>query len=92
MTLKPKPLNYLTRLLKGLATLTLLPLLAGCVTKAGPVTQVITDHGCGWVKPIYVSRADVLTDGTARQIKDHDETGAKVCGWKPTTDKPKASK
>jgi hypothetical protein len=32
-----------------------------------------------------VSKKDVLTDGTARQIRDHDETGAKLCGWKPKT-------
>lgn len=72
---------------KALVLLTLLPLLDGCATKAGPVAPVVTDHGCGWVKPIYVSRNDILTDGTARQIKDHDETGAKVCGWKPNQPK-----
>ncbi|WP_263846913.1 hypothetical protein [Sedimentimonas flavescens] len=36
---------------------------------------------CGWVKPIHPSRADVLTDGTARQILTHNLTGDKVCGW-----------
>jgi hypothetical protein len=30
----------------------------------------------------FISKADVLTDGTARQILAHDETGAKLCGWK----------
>ena len=69
--------------LSALAMLPLILLLDGCAMKAGPVAPVVTDYGCGWVKPIYVSRDDVLTDGTARQIKDHDETGAKVCGWKP---------
>jgi hypothetical protein len=28
-----------------------------------------------------VSRSDVLTDGTARQILAHNDYGAKVCAW-----------
>lgn len=44
---------------------------------------MIIDNGCNWAKPIYVSPDDVLTDGTSRQIKDHDETGARICDWKP---------
>jgi len=43
---------------------------------------VVNDNGCSWAKPIYVSKMDVLTDGTARQIKDHDEAGARICGWR----------
>ena len=66
-------------------------LLASCAT-TGPATepesQVITrtrivDTGCDWTKPIMVSKADVLTDGTADQIRAHNETGAKRCNWKP---------
>ena len=34
---------------------------------------------------VIVSPEDVLTDGTARQIVAHDETGAKLCGWEPTS-------
>ncbi|ARP89836.1 hypothetical protein CAL14_05645 [Bordetella genomosp. 9] len=45
-------------------------------------TRVI-DTGCTWAKPIYVDPADVLTDGTARQILAHNLAGAKNCGWKP---------
>lgn len=52
-----------------------LPLLSCCAT--GPVT---TD-GCGWAKPIYISKDDVLTDGTAKQILAHDRTGKSICGW-----------
>lgn len=58
-------------------------LLAGCARKGGLVKPVVTDNGCSWAKPIYVSPDDVLTDGTSRQIKDHDETGKRICGWKP---------
>lgn len=42
---------------------------AGCVTDP-----------CGWVQPIRPSRADVLSEGTARQILTHNLTTEKVCG------------
>lgn len=75
------------RMLRRSALRTLIPLLllgicamtAGC----GERRAVINDNGCSWAKPIYVSPDDVLTDGTSRQIKDHDETGKRICGWKP---------
>jgi hypothetical protein len=38
------------------------------------------DPCAGW-SPIYVSRTDVLSDGTAKQILAHDEHGKQVCGW-----------
>lgn len=41
------------------------------------------DAACQLYRPIYVSRADVLTEGTAVQIEAHNETGARVCGWAP---------
>jgi len=44
---------------------------------------VVIDNGCSWAKPIYVSKDDVLTDPTAKAIRDHDETGKRICGWKP---------
>lgn len=50
-------------------------LLSGCAT-VGPATDQ-----CDWAKPIYVSQDDVLTDGTAKQILTHDETGKAICGW-----------
>ncbi len=34
---------------------------------------------CAVARPIYTSRADVLTDPTARQILGHNETWARVC-------------
>ena len=52
-----------------------LTLLAGCAI-GGPGTDP-----CGAWRPIYVSRADVLTDGTARQILSHNEAGRRICGW-----------
>lgn len=41
----------------------------------------VTADPCSWARPIRPSVADVLTDGTVRQILAHNETGAKVCGW-----------
>lgn len=36
---------------------------------------------CNWVKPIYISKDDAMTVETARQVLEHNETGAKLCGW-----------
>ncbi|OZI61541.1 hypothetical protein CAL28_19860 [Bordetella genomosp. 11] len=72
----------------------LVPLLASCATTGQPVAETpiqpevqvktrVIDTGCDWNKPIYVDPADVLTDGTAKQILAHNLAGAKNCGWKP---------
>ncbi|WP_244123127.1 hypothetical protein [Burkholderia gladioli] len=45
-------------------------------------TKVI-DTGCAWTRPIYLDKTDVLSDATARAILEHNQTGAKNCGWKP---------
>lgn len=37
-------------------------------------TPVVIDTACKWVKPVFISKQDVLTDGTARQILAHNET------------------
>ena len=49
-------------------------LLTSCATGGG------TDP-CGPWRPILVSRQDVLTEGTARQVLAHNETGRRLCGW-----------
>ncbi len=54
-------------------------LLAGCATEHPRPGQMV----CDWAEPIRPSRADQLTDGTARQILAHNETGARLCGWQP---------
>lgn len=41
---------------------------------SGPATD-----SCAWVKPIYVSKQDVLTDGTVDQILAHNEKWAEIC-------------
>jgi hypothetical protein len=64
--------------------------LAGCAATCPPtpapevVTKTrIVDTACDWVKPIYLDKADVLTDATAKAILAHDQAGAKECNWKP---------
>lgn len=73
----------------GLSLLALLEL-AGCSVACPPTVapEVITktrvvDTGCDWVKPIYLNKADMLTDETAKAILAHDQAGAKACNWKP---------
>jgi len=57
------------------ALLVSLILMSGCHA-TGPVTNF-----CQMAEPILISRQDVLTDGTARQILAHNEIGRKACGW-----------
>lgn len=67
-----------------------LTLTACCTTNGAskPEPQVvvqtkIVDTACDWTRPIYVDKADVLSDETAATILAHNRAGAKVCGWKP---------
>ncbi|WP_157384202.1 hypothetical protein [Burkholderia glumae] len=75
----------------GLASSTLA--LAACQTApVGTAVQVETrtkviDTGCSWTKPIYLDKADVLTDATASAVLAHNQAGAKECGWKPLSSK-----
>ncbi|WP_208452888.1 hypothetical protein [Burkholderia gladioli] len=47
----------------------------------------VVDTSCSWTKPIYLNKADVLTDDTAAEILEHNRAGAKNCGWKPLSAK-----
>lgn len=49
-------------------------LLAGCTTPGA-----VTNNYCDITQPIYVSKSDVFTDGTARQILEHNETWKRIC-------------
>jgi hypothetical protein len=51
--------------------------LAGCATEPGATFE------CDWAAPIRPSRTDHLSEGTARQILIHNETGVRLCGWQP---------
>lgn len=50
---------------------------SGCATKI----EAVAPDFCATAKPIYISRTDVLTDATAREILEHNETGRNLCGW-----------
>lgn len=67
-------------------------MLAGCCATSGvsepPEPRIVVqtrtvDTACDWTKPVYVDKADVLTDETAKAILAHNRAGARVCGWKP---------
>jgi hypothetical protein len=36
---------------------------------------------CILFSPVYISKEDQLTDGTARQILENNRTGKKECKW-----------
>lgn len=66
------------RLIGKLATLGLVVQLSGCAA-SGPATNS-GDYCAGW-NAIYVSRDDVLTDGTAGQILGHNKHGKGEGCW-----------
>lgn len=62
-------------------TLAMLTLIAS--STAGCATSPALRDDCDWAEPIRPSRADVLTRQTKEQIAAHNESGVKICGWKP---------
>lgn len=52
--------------------------LSGCAS-VGPAIELGATE-CDWARPILVSREDVLTMETARQILVHNEIWASICG------------
>lgn len=57
-------------------------LLASCATNGlGPNNGqlLVADTACKWVKPIYISKGDALTDGTARQILALNKAWQSAC-------------
>ncbi len=63
------------------ATLAMIASIA--VSIAGCATDPIFRNDCDWAKSIKPSRADVLSRQTKEQIADHNEIGARLCGWRP---------
>lgn len=39
------------------------------------------DNSCVAFSAIYTDKTDVLSDGTAKQILDHNLTGQELCNW-----------
>ena len=56
----------------------ILSLISGCATK------VVPGNFCEQARAIFPSRDDVLTQETKRQILQHNEMGAALCGWSPS--------
>lgn len=61
-----------------LTLIAFLILLTSCAS-GGPAP---TDSFCATEKPILISKSDVLTAATSREILAHNEYGARKCGWK----------
>ena len=61
-----------------LAVCLLLTCISGCATNSR-----VIDTSCAWTRPIMVSRQDVLTDDTARQILSYNETWERLCAAQP---------
>ena len=84
---KPKWPAYLralwSRYTFPLPALCLVLLLTSC-SRVGVETKPTPSNGCEWVTPIYVSKTDTLSDGTARQILVLDETWLRICGHRAT--------
>ena len=57
-------------------------LLSIAVSTTGCATDPRLKSDCDWAQPIRPSRQDVLTRQTKEQILSHNESGAKICGWK----------
>jgi hypothetical protein len=62
-------------------TKTVALLLMATLLNACAINGRVTDSFCAVGRPIYISKQDALTDGTARQILDHNEVGKTLCGW-----------
>lgn len=60
------------RTMRALMLTGTLILLTSCATGG-------SETNCAWVRPIYISKNDVLTEGTARAILAHNEARAAVC-------------
>lgn len=59
----------------------------GCATATPEQTAVqkaiaaTAPDFCATAKPIYIGKADVISDQTANEILAHNLTGRKLCGW-----------
>lgn len=55
-----------------------LAMVVGCTT-----VQTRTHEFCLVSSPILIGKQDKLSDTTAKEILEHNKTGAALCGWKP---------
>ena len=50
------------------------PIVGACATNGA-----VTDSGCAWARPIWLAKADNLTEPTETAILEHNETWERVC-------------
>jgi len=53
---------------------------AQSISDAIQTKPVVIDTGCNWASIIWISKDDVLTAGTARQIYDNNTIIVRNCG------------
>lgn len=60
----------------------LIPLIVSCATIGNEIKSDfhVVDSSCKWVKPIYISKSDVLTEGTTKQILALNNAYVALCG------------
>lgn len=54
------------------------------VLASGCTTGLATETGCAAFRPIYLTGAEIeaLTDESVAQVLAHNNTGARLCGWR----------
>lgn len=63
----------------------MMTLLVGCAKNTNAIDDyinnapIVIDMGCAWVSKITVSKNDVLTGGTGRQIYNHNKALERNC-------------
>lgn len=65
---------------KTIAAVLLMTAVAACATG-----RATTDTACSGFRPIRPTTADVetMSDRLVGQVLDHNQFGAKACGWRP---------
>lgn len=59
------------------------PVHGPAVVTAAPPARPVDLSFCANARPIRFGKLDRLTPSTAQQIIDHNNLGARLCGWKP---------
>lgn len=80
--LPPVRKEHMMRLLKQANYLTAALLTSCAMSGCGALpAKTMAPDFCATAQAIYVSKTDIFTDATAREILKHNTTGRKLCGW-----------
>jgi len=66
---------------KSISCLTVALLMSFVVTGCETTPPIRHPDFCATAAPIFISKADVISDRTARRILEHNLSGRKLCGW-----------